>query len=199
MRCSRAPALASSLTILTLLAAGFIGGCTSGQPASSSADPNTNSEAGVVSRLGAVPIPSVSQDTPAPVAASAGHPQLLAMGAPVEVTLPSGAQALITTTGPTEDLPPGGVSPNTPVPGVITVSATPIMGTVELAVADLASRDENGTVIALAPIGPARVSATPGHPATLRLSGTFHTGDAQINWQQDGHVLAMWDFTIEID
>lgn len=35
--------------------------------------------------------------------------------------------------------------------------------------------------------------------ATLRVAGTFQQGGAQINWQQGGHVLAIWDFTIETD
>ncbi|HYS38538.1 MAG TPA: hypothetical protein VEO01_23210 [Pseudonocardiaceae bacterium] len=39
----------------------------------------------------------------------------------------------------------------------------------------------------------------PGDPGTLRVAGTFHQGGAQINWQQNGHVLAIWDFTIETD
>lgn len=190
--------VSSAALVVALLTVGFLAGCTSG-PASPPAHQNVESASAVVSQLGAVPIPSVSQDTPTPVTASPGHPQLLAMGAPVQVILPSGAQALITTTGPTEDIPPGGVNPNTPVPGVITVSATATVGAVTLAVADLASRDEHGKAITLTPIGPASVSATPGRPATLRLSGTFHDGDAQLNWQQDGHVLAIWDFTIEID
>jgi hypothetical protein len=181
--------------VAALLTAGLLAGCSGGpQPAS-----NTDSAAGVVSRLGAVPIPSVPTGTPAPVIASAGHPQLLAMGAPVQVTLPGGGQGMITTTGPAYDLPPGRVKPNAPVPGVITVTATATAGNLTLAGSDLASRDEQGNPVPLTATGPPTVSARPGHPATLRLSGTFHAGSAQINWQQDGHVIAMWDFTVEID
>lgn len=179
----------------TVFLVGLLAGCTS-QPASS---PNSNSAAAVVSSLGAVPIPSVPTGTPAPVTASIGHPQLLAMGAPVRVSLPGGTQALITTSGPTIDLPPGQVKPSGPVPGVITVTVTPNSGSLLLSAADLASRDQTGAKVTLTPVGPATASATPGHPASLRLSGTFHQGDAQINWQQDGHVLAIWDFTIETD
>ncbi|HWE89860.1 MAG TPA: hypothetical protein VG317_10410 [Pseudonocardiaceae bacterium] len=185
---------ASGVAVAASLAVGLLAGCSGGQPAGA----NPRSAAGVVSQLGAVPIPSVATGPPAPVLASIGHPQLLAMGAPVLVTLPGG-KALITTNGPTENLSPGGVNPNAPVPGRITVTATASAGTVQLAAADLASLDENGHPIDLAPIGAASVFATPGHPATLRLSGTFHTGEAQINWRQDGHVIAMWDFTIETD
>ncbi len=121
------------------------------------------------------------------------------MGSPVAVALRGGAQALLTTSGPTEDLPPGQLKPNAMVPGVITVTATASAGSLRLSAADLASRDQTGTPVALTPVGPATVSATPGHPGTLRLSGTFRQGDAQLNWQQDGHVLAIWDFTIETD
>jgi hypothetical protein len=180
---SRTVAVGALLTATVLVA-----GCT---PA-----PQSQSAADVVSSLGAVPIPTVSAGVPAPVNASIGHPQLLAMGAPVAVSLPGGMQALITTSGPTED---GQLSPKAPVHGVITVTVTPSAGSVRLSAVDLASRDESGTAVALTPVGPATVTATPGHPATLKVGGTFQQGGAQLNWQQDGHVLAIWDFTIETD
>jgi hypothetical protein len=179
---SRAVAVSALVTATVLLA-----GCTSRPAAQSAAD--------VVSSLGAVPIPTAPAGVPAPVNASIGHPQLLAMGAPVAVSLPGG-KALITTSGPTEDLPP---KPNAPVHGVITVTATPSTGSLRLSAVDLASRDQTGAAVTLTPVGPATVTATPGHPGTLRVAGTFHQGGAQINWQQDGHVLAIWDFTIETD
>lgn len=182
----------SALTASVLLV-GFVAACSS-QPAATA--PNS---AAVVSSLGAVPIPSVPTGTPAPVTASVGHPQLVAMGAPVEVSLADGTRALLVTSGPTVDLPPGQVKPNGPVPGVITLTVTPSTGSLRLSAADLGSRDQSGSAVALTPIGPAAVSVSPGHPATLRVSGTFHQGDAQINWQQGGHVLAIWDFTIETD
>ncbi|MEV5541875.1 hypothetical protein AB0L13_34055 [Saccharopolyspora shandongensis] len=47
--------------------------------------------------------------------------------------------------------------------------------------------------------GPAVATASPGKPATLQLTGKFQVGQAQINWQQYGHVIAIWDFTVEID
>jgi hypothetical protein len=179
----------------TVLLAGLVAGCTS-QPATS---PSPNSAAAVVSSLGAVPIPSVPTGTPAPVTASIGHPQLLAMGAPVRVSLPGGTQALITTSGPAIDLPPGQVKPSGPVSGVITVTAMPSTGSLRLSAADLASRGQTGAPVTLTAVGPATVTAAPGRPASLQLSGTFHQGDAQINWTQDGHTLAIWDFTIETD
>jgi len=82
---------------------------------------------------------------------------------------------------------------------VITMTATPSAGSVHLSAVDLASRDQTGTQVTLTPVGPATVTATPGHPGTLRVAGTFQQGGAQINWQQNGHVLAIWDFTIETD
>lgn len=48
-------------------------------------------------------------------------------------------------------------------------------------------------------MGRATVTASASQSATITLSGSFKAGDAQINWQQDGHVLAIWDFTIEND
>ncbi len=183
------------MAVALIAAALLVGGCTNQPPAG----PDSQSAGDVVRGLGAVPIPTAPTGVPAPVRASVGHPQLVAMGSPVAVALRGGAQALLTTSGPTEDLPPGQLKPNAMVPGVITVTATASAGSLRLSAADLASRDQTGTPVALTPVGPATVSATPGHPGTLRLSGTFRQGDAQLNWQQDGHVLAIWDFTIETD
>lgn len=191
----RSGSWARSVTVaVALLAATVTAGCTAGP-----VGPTPHSSGDVVSQLGRVPIPSVSQDTPAPLAASIGHPQLLAMGAPVEASLPGGVRALISTAGPTEDLPPGGAKPGSKVHGQITVTVTPSAGTVRLAAADLACRDQTGALVALRPIGPAGVTASPGHPASLVLAGTFRDGDAQLNWRQDGRAIAIWDFTIEID
>jgi hypothetical protein len=181
----------AALTATVLLA-----GCTS-QPVAHST--NADSAGAVVSSLGAVPIPTAPKGVPAPVSASIGHPQLIAMGAPVQVTLPGGTAAVITASGPATNPPPGQTKANGPVTGVIAITVTPSAGTVRLAAADLHSRDQTGQQVSLTPVGPASATATPGHPATVRLSGTFSQGDAQINWQQAGHVLAIWDFTIESD
>ena len=195
MRLSRSEVSVAVSALVALTATVFLAGCTS-QPASK---PNNDSPAAVISSLGAVPIPTAPTGVPAPVNASIGHPQLVAMGAPVQVTLPGGAQGVITASGPTENLPAGQVKPTGPVTGVISLTVTSGAGSLRLATADLESRDQTGQPVALTPVGPATVTATPGHPATLHLSGTFHQGDAQINWRQTGHVLAIWDFTIETD
>lgn len=179
--------------VLAALTTVVLAGC-SGQPQPSK--PETASD--VISSLGAVPIPSASQGTPAPVTASVGHPQLVAMGAPVQVTLPGNVQALVTTSGPASDAS-SGANPKAPVVGTITVTVTPSAGTVRLTAGDLTCRDQTGAAVPLTPKGPATVSASPGHPATLTVTGSFQSGDAQINWQQAGHVIAIWDFTIEND
>jgi hypothetical protein len=180
-------AVSGTLTAMVLLA-----GCTS--------SPATGETAtDVINSLGAVPIPSAAPGIPAPVNASVGHPQLLAMGGPVRVSLPGDVDALITTSGPASATPPGSLKPNSAVTGVITVTVTPSRGTVRLAAADLESRDQTGNPVTLTPAGPATVTATPGHPAALRVTGTFQAGGAQINWQQSGHVIAIWDFTVEND
>jgi hypothetical protein len=180
-------AVSGTLTAMVLLA-----GCTNSPATSESASD-------VVSSLGAVPIPSAAPGIPAPVNASVGHPQLLAMGAPVRVSLQDGASALIGTSGPAVDVPPGGAKPDSAVTGVITLTATPTVGTVRLTATDLQCRDQTGALVKLSPAGPTAVDATPAHPAKLTVTGTFHSGGAQINWQQNGHALAMWDFTVEID
>jgi hypothetical protein len=190
----RSPALrTASIAVSGMLTAmALLTGCTNTPPPADSA-------AEVVSSLGAVPIPSAPPGIPAPVNASVGHPQLLAMGAPVRVSLAGDVDAVVTTSGPASDPPPGGVTPNSTVTGVITVTVTPTRGSVRLAASDLASKDQTGASVTLTPQGPATVTATPGHPATVRITGTFQQGGAQINWGQDGHVLAIWDFTVEND
>ena len=195
MRLSRSAVSVAVSALAALTATVLLASCTS-QPASK---PKADSAAAVISSLGAVPIPTAPTGIPAPVTASVGHPQLVAMGAPVRVTLPGGAQVVITASGPTENLPAGQAKPTGPVVGVISVTVTSSVGSLGLAAADLDSRDQTGQPVVLTPVGSATATATPGHPATVQLSGTFHQGDAQINWRQGGHVLAIWDFTIETD
>jgi hypothetical protein len=169
--------------------------CTSTAPQAAAQPPLSE----VIGSLGAVPLPPSQPAVPLPLPASPGHPQLLAMGAPVTATLPDGATALITTTGPVVRLPPGGARPDAPVTGTLTITAAPSTGTVHLAVADLESRDETGDPITLTPQGPADLTATPTTPATLHLTATFTPGGAQLTWHPTTHPLATWTFTIETD
>jgi hypothetical protein len=64
---------------------------------------------------------------------------------------------------------------------------------------ELSSRDETGEAIALTPVGAARSSANAGGTASVAVRGTYHSGSAQVTWRHDGHVLALWTFTIELD
>ncbi|MEV6741053.1 hypothetical protein AB0N14_30685 [Streptomyces sp. NPDC051104] len=64
---------------------------------------------------------------------------------------------------------------------------------------DFTSRDEQGKSIRLSPVGAATVTATPGHPATITLKGTFQAGAAQLTWLNAGKVIAIRDFDIELD
>lgn len=192
---------ARSVTVLVALLAVLSGGLTllsacTDQPAASR---KPESAADVVSRLGKVPIPSDGPGIPAPVPASIGHPQLLAMGAPVDVTLPGGIRAVVTSSGPDERLPSGGVKPGSSVAGDVSITITPSAGTVRLIASDLSAADLTGKPIALHAVGPAEVTASPGHPATMTLGGVFPDGNARFDWRQDGHVLAIWDFTVEVD
>jgi hypothetical protein len=145
-----------------------------------------------------VPIPSAPADQPTPVA-TRKHPQLLAIGQPVVIALP-GAAATVRTFGPVERTPyRGGASVPSSTVGVVRVEVTPTRGSVTLRAADLLSRDEVGRAVALAPVGPATVTATAHRTASLRVAGTFRSGSAQVTWRYQGHVLAIWDFTIELD
>ncbi|WIV59251.1 hypothetical protein [Amycolatopsis nalaikhensis] len=184
------------VAVLVLVAsAAPLSACTAG----STGPAQGSSASDVVSRLGPVPIPTAAEGAPAPVTASPGHPQLLAMGAPVQVSLPAGVSALLVASGPAVEPPPGGAKPDSRATGTITLTASAAAGTLTVAAHDLQCRDETGTAVALSVVGKDTVTATPGHPGTLTLTGTFHSGGAQINWQQNGHVLAMWDFAVEID
>ncbi|GAA4846408.1 hypothetical protein GCM10025787_30690 [Saccharopolyspora rosea] len=170
-----------------LLVAGLLAGCAGGPAGEDAAD--------TVRRLGRVPVPSAEPGPPAPVAASLGKPQLIAMGAPVRVSLPGG-EAVVTTTGPDA---PGGQRPGGPARGAIEITAAPGSGEVRLDAADFDVRDDSGADVPLVPDGPADVVATAGRPGALRLVGTFHDGQARIAWRQGGHVVAMWVFSVEND
>ena len=173
---------------VALLAAGCGGGSTgAGQ---SSKD--------VVAKLGAVPIPIAPATQPTP-SADESHPQLVAIGSAVSVTLPGGT-GVITALGPTEDLPtPAPAKPPSQVSGTITLRVAPASGTLTVRAADLSSRDDHGNNITLTAVGPNQVIATAGTNAPLTVRGTFQSGAAQITLRQDGHAIAVWDFNIELD
>jgi hypothetical protein len=155
-----------------------------------------------VRRLGAVPIPTPPPAAPTPLADS-GHPQLLAMGAPVAVVFDSG-RGLLVATGPTEDsttsAPPANTVPDE-VFGTFALHLTADQGSLAVSVADLSSRDQSGRVVPLSPAGaaPGAVVATPGRPATLTVRGVFRSGSAQLTLRHAGRVIAVWDFSVELD
>lgn len=176
------------LALPALLAAG----CSSG-PSSSG-----QSSEDVVKKLGAVPIPSAPKTQLTPSADEA-HPQLVAIGSAVAVTLPAGTGS-VTALGPTEDLPtPLPATMPTRVAGTITLRVAAKSGTVAVTAADLSSRDDHGADIALTAVGPAQASAKAGGTADLVVRGTFSSGAAQITLREDGHVVAVWDFNVELD
>lgn len=166
--------------------------------AACSSTPTTSaSAADTVRSLGAVPIPSAPTAAPTPTA-DEGHMQLLAIGEPVRARLPTG-DITLTALGPEQVTPSTGGTPPQQTQGIITVTATDATSAVTLTAADFTSHDELGNALALTALGPATATAAPGHPASLRLSGTFHSGAAQITWRHDEKVVAVWDFNIELD
>jgi hypothetical protein len=131
--------------------------------------------------------------------ATSGHPQLLAMGEPVRIRL-AGVSGLVTALGPYELTPYlGGTRLPTQTVGIFTLKAAPTTGSITLRAADFLSRDETGHYIALQPIGPSIVTATPRQPAQLKVKGTFESGAAQLTWVYGGKPLTIWDFNIELD
>lgn len=155
-----------------------------------------------VRRLGAVPIPTPPATPPTPVA-DPRNPQLLAMGAPLEVRF-AGGRGLVVADGPTEDptTPPldPAVAPQE-VFGTITLNLTAHQGRLQVSAADLSSRDQEGRAVVLSPVqlSPSTVTAVPGHPATLVVRGVFQDGSAQLTLRHDGKVFAVWDFSVELD
>lgn len=191
-RRSTIPALV--LAVVGVLA--VVAGCTSGASAGSAATEPTDAS-GVVRQLGQVPIPSAPATDPTPTA-SPGHPQLLAMGAPVRVTL-AAATATVNALGPDVVPPKGGATPPQSTTGTITFTATVTTGTLTLRASDFTSRDQTGQAVQLTASGPATATARAGQTATLRLTGTFRAGAAQVTWRAAGSVLALWDFNVELD
>jgi hypothetical protein len=147
--------------------------------------------------LGAVPIPSRPAAHATPVA-SEHHLQLVAMGEPVRAELPP-ANAVVVASGPLQDpiTIPGKVPDH--ALSTITVTVSGSTGDLTIKDTDFSSRDEEGKAIRLKARGPASVTASPGHPATLTLAGTYESGAAQLTWRHDGKVVALWDFNIELD
>jgi hypothetical protein len=180
----RGAAIAVALTCATVVSA-----CAA-QPASTPGD-----AASTIKQRGAVPIPTQTGPPP-PVQASPNHPQIVAVGDPVIVTVPPGS-ATITALGPQIDSPPGVQLPLEHATATITVHATSISGQLPLRAGDFSVRDDHGRDV------PLRVScdapSDPTHSATLCLTGDFHTGNAQITWRYLTTPLALWTFTTELD
>lgn len=191
--------------LLILVALGLPAACSSGASAGNTAGKTAGDRGddpvAVVSSLGAVPVPSAvpAESTPS---ARPGHPALLAMGGPVDLSLPDGTRALVTALGPEQQvqMPAGTTVPlPTNTPATVTLRLVVSRGSLTATAGELSSRDETGAQIRLTPMGPASVRAVPGHPAEVRVSGVYSSGSAQLTWRHDGHVLAVWTFTIELD
>ena len=150
----------------------------------------------VVASLGAVPIPSVAPGVPT-ATADGRRPALLAMGAPVRVRL-GRTTAVVTATGPTQSTTYNRRR-NAATVGTITVALRPVAGRLSVSASDFSSRDQTGTVVRLRPVGATHAAASSAQPAQLRLSGRFNSGAAELTWRHGGRVVAVWDFTIELD
>lgn len=132
--------------------------------------------------------------------ATDNHPQLLAMGAPVRVRLAGGIDAVVTALGP-EELTPhtGGSKASTTTVSVITIDVRTSRGALALKSDDFTSRDETGALVRLAAHGASTLRTRAGQRGKLQVAGTFTSGAAQVTWRHAGHVVALWDFTIELD
>jgi len=165
----------------------------------SATDPNAAASA-VIASLGAMPIPSAAATDPTPTA-QPGHPQLLAMGAPVTAHLADGTTALVTALGPDQvsTAPASGGKPPQSTIGVITITAKVTHGSITLTAADFSSRDQTGRPIVLTAKGAASAIGTTGKTAAIAIQGRFTSGAVQVTWINQKSVLALWDFNIELD
>jgi hypothetical protein len=152
--------------------------------------------ASTVTRLGAVPIPTAA-GSPGPLPASPGHPQLLPIGGAILARLPDGT-VTVTALGPDINLPPDTQLPVEDADATITVRAQDTVGNVVPRPAEFTARDDHGRDVPLAGVTATGQVVGPD-TATLRLTGHFHAGSAQITWRHDGSVIGMWDFVIELD
>jgi hypothetical protein len=178
----------SGLLLLALATAGCAGHAGT-IPTGAGHDPATDT----INQLGSVPIPP-APGPPTPVPVAAGHPALLPIGAPVTATLPDGSTATVTALGP--QLQPHIKLPLQRAPATITIKATHVTGHVPLLVSDFSVRDDHDRAINLTD------QPTPDAPrgtGTLCLTGEFYSGSAQITWRHHATVLALWDFTTELD
>ncbi len=196
---------ARPLLVAGLLLTLAVGGCSATGASPGAQSSSTGSDDGaqqVVDRLGAVPIA-----TPGPVdptsTSSVGRPAVAAMGGPVRAALAGGAAVVVTALGPRQAVTAGpasrGAAVATSTPATLTLHLQVVSGSVRADAAELSSRDELGHVVPLSPVGPAAVTATPGHPADLVVRGTFAAGSGQVTWRHERHVVAVWTFTIELD
>ncbi|MBV8542066.1 MAG: hypothetical protein JO063_08690 [Pseudonocardiales bacterium] len=134
-----------------------------------------------------------------PMPAAPGHPQIAAIGTPFPATLPGTGSGTVTALGPQLDPPSGTPFPVEQTRATITIRTSAVTGGLALRAGDVTVRDDQGTDIPLVPVGPATVTSSPAQPADLVLSGTFHTGAAQVTWRAHGAVIAIWTFAVELD
>ena len=118
------------------------------------------------------------------------------MGEPVRATLPGGVRATLTLLGPEQSTTrPGAESTD----GTFTITVQPSAGALRLSAGDFSSRNETGRPVALRRDGPASVRASSGRPASLKVVGRYSSGAAQVTYRHAGHLVAIWDFNIELD
>jgi hypothetical protein len=170
-----------------------LAGCSSAAPDAGVPD----DAASVVARLGAVPVPVAPSVAPVERVA-AGHPQVLAIGEPVDATVPGGA-ARVSMLGPDITAAPRSSGPPEDGTAVFTVRVAATSGTVAVAASDLSGRDDHGRDLVLAPVGPAVVTGVAGAaPVTLRVRAAVHRRRAG-HLAARGAPMALWTFNAELD
>lgn len=143
----------------------------------------------------------VAETTTMPTAA-AGRYQVLPAGEPVDVRLPGGREAVVDVLGPDVTVP--AVSGSGPTAEVVhgrldfTVSVKVVHGSLTVPATTFLGLDERQSPFPLTS-DKTSVTASPGHDATLHLTGRFEVGHTTLTWQPAGSPLVTWDFTVEPD
>lgn len=199
--------------VLPLVAAGLalgLAGCSASSAASPAALTGAAPGAGQPTRpspgqLTAAPSPGAypvatppAEVRQTPLATPGGY-QLVAAGVPVRVEQADGSAAVVQVMGPNLRLASAG--PTGPVQhaqGVLTVTATSTAGAVDLKASSFLALDQKQHRFPLH-ADVATATATPGSPATIRLSADFDAGHTTLTWQPAGRPLVTWDFVVELD
>ncbi len=147
-------------------------------------------------------LPSAAPPRQRTLHSSFSHPVLTLQGESLSILLPA-ARLLVTAAGPA--VPEIG---HTPVPATSPVTFTVTLMHASTLISLRRSAwvlvDENHQIhhprVTALDGGPPPTQLRPGQTVSIKLHSVLPTGDGGLEWRPDGtHVIAGWDFNVEID